>query len=142
MSQSAEAALPFESPNPDLMQALGGMRVLDIDPQANKATLEFNCLPAFCHSNQSIAQGGFVTAWMDAAMAHAVILTTEPPMSVASLDINVRFLEKVGPGPVRATGWIVRRGRKVCSMAAELLDAEGRLLGTATSSGMLVPLTR
>ncbi len=141
MKEVSESALTFVSPNPELMQALGGMRLLQLDKESNRATLEFNCLPAFCHTNQSVAQGGFVTAWLDAAMAHAMILTTDPAVSVASMDINVRFLERVGPGPVHATGWLVRRGRKVGSLAAELRTPDGRLLATATSSGMLVPLS-
>lgn len=138
MTESPMQEIPYQTPNPELMQALGGMRLLALDRQAQRASLEFQCLPAFCHSGQRIAQGGFVTAWLDAAMAHAVILTTEPALGVASLDISVRFLEVVGPGPVRATGWVVRRGRKVASLAAELQDATGRLLATATSSGLLV----
>ncbi len=130
----------FVSPNPDLMQALGGMRVLHVDPEAGRARLAFECLPAFCHSGGSVAQGGFVTAWMDAAMAHAVILTSEPMVNVASLDISVRFLERVSPGPVEAEGRIVRRGRRVAFLEARLETPDGRLLATATSSGMLVPM--
>lgn len=128
------------SPNPELMQALGGMQVVELNHDKPLATLEFSCLPEFCHSNASIAQGGYITAWMDAAMAHAVLLTTQPVLTVASLDINVRFLERVGPGKVLASGWVVRRGRKVAAMEATLRDASGKLLATATSSGLLVPL--
>lgn len=130
------------SANPELMESLGGLKVLAIDQAAQSATLEFICRPAFCHTNGSIAQGGFITAWMDAAMAHSVILNTEPPLSVASLDISVRFLEKVGPGKVIARGWVVRRGRKIAALAADLHDEHGKLLASATSSGMLVPLDR
>jgi len=130
------------SANPQLMESLGGMKVLAVNPAAQSATLQFTCRPAFCHTNASIAQGGFITAWMDAAMAHAVILTTDPPLSVASLDISVRFLEKLGPGTVNARGWVVRRGRTVASLAAELHDEQGRLVASATSSGLLVPLSR
>ncbi|MFK7965294.1 MAG: PaaI family thioesterase [Burkholderiaceae bacterium] len=128
------------SSNPELMKSLGGVEVVAIDEQSQSATLAFTCRPAFCHTNASIAQGGFITAWMDSAMAHAVILTTDPPLSVASLDISVRFLEKVGPGRVIARGWVVRRGRKIASLAADLHDERGKLLASATSSGMLVPL--
>ncbi|MEZ5659710.1 MAG: hotdog domain-containing protein [Burkholderiaceae bacterium] len=129
----------FESANPELMQALGGMRVLEVDRQAGSALLAFECLPAFCHSGGSTAQGGFVTAWLDAAMAHAVILTADEPVNVASLDINVRFLERVAPGPVHALGRIVRRGRRVVFLEARLMRPDGSLLASASSSGMLVP---
>lgn len=130
----------FVSPNPELMASLGGMQVVETDRELYSVTLEFSCLPAFCHTNASIAQGGFITAWMDAAMAHAVILTVVPVVNVASLDINVRFLEKVGPGQVFACGWIVRRGKRMAALEATLKDSDGKLLASATSSAMLIPL--
>ncbi len=136
-ADSASIATEFISPNPELMQALGGMTVISVDHDRQSAALAFTCRPEFCHTNASIAQGGFITAWMDAAMAHAVMLTTEPAMSVASLDINVRFLERVGPGKVIATGWVVRRGRKVAALESTLHDDNGKLLASATSSGLL-----
>lgn len=130
----------FTTPNPELMRALGGMQVIDVDEAAGSALLAFECLPAFCHSGQTVAQGGFVTAWMDAAMAHAVILTSGGRDNVASLDVSVRFLERVGPGPVHALGRIVRRGRRVVFLEARLTRPDGPLLATATSSGLLIPM--
>ncbi|MEZ5650167.1 MAG: PaaI family thioesterase [Burkholderiaceae bacterium] len=122
------------------MSAMGGMRIIAADPDENSVVLAFECLPAFCHSGGRVAQGGFVTGWMDAAMAHAVIIHSDGPTNVASLDINVRFLERVAPGPVHAFGRIVRRGRRVAFLEARLMRPDGALLATATSTAMLVPM--
>ncbi|MEZ5741177.1 MAG: PaaI family thioesterase [Burkholderiaceae bacterium] len=114
------------------------MTILSVDADAGTAVLEFTCRPEFCHSGGKVAQGGYVTAWMDAAMAHAVMLCSGQKQSIASLDISVRFLERVGPGKVRSQGRIVRKGRRVAFLEASLHDTQGRLLATATSSGLLI----
>ncbi|MCP5266594.1 MAG: PaaI family thioesterase [Burkholderiaceae bacterium] len=126
--------------NGELMESLGGLHVVSADPASSAVRLEAEALPRFCHTNQTVVQGGFITAWLDAAMAHAAMLDTAMTQTVASLDINVRFLERLGPGPVVAEGRVVRRGRRVAFMSATLTDAAGRLVATASSSGMLVPL--
>lgn len=129
-----------EHENDPLLEALGGMEIESIDAQAGVARLIFNVLPGFCHSGGRIAQGGFVTAWLDSAMAHAIIHHTRRESSVASLEIKVSFLEQVGPGRVLAEGRIRRLGRRVAFLEGSLFSEDGsRLLATATSTGMLVP---
>jgi hypothetical protein len=76
----------------------------------------------YCHTNGTIAQGGFITAWLDAAMAHAVLHDTHHAQTVFSLEIKVSFYEKVGPGEgwvegPRDPAWQARRvpGRPRCT---------------------------
>lgn len=127
--------------NEALLDALGGMEVETIDAEAGIARLYFNVLPSFCHSGGRIAQGGFVTAWLDSAMAHALIHHTRYQTNVASLEIKVSFLEQVGPGRVLAEGRIRRLGRRVVFLEGSLYSEDGeRLLATATSTGVLVPM--
>ena len=133
-------SLPPLAPNPDLWESLGGATLIELDDARQEIAIRFECLSRFCHTNGSIAQGGFVTAWMDAAMAHAVMLCSKRQFSVASLDINVRFMRAVGPGTVIARGRIVRMGRRIAFMEATLEDDNQQCLATATSSGMLIPL--
>ena len=49
------------------------------------------------------------------------------------------FLERVGPGEGRVQGRVLRRGKRVAFLEAELFNPEGRLAARATSTGMLVP---
>ncbi len=123
--------------NADMMASLGGVELIALDAANGVCELAFECLARFCHSGGTVAQGGFVTAWMDAAMAHAVILTEGNQQKVMSLDISVRFLLPVSPGKVRARGRTVKRGKRIAFMEAELFDTQGRLAATATSSGLL-----
>ena len=125
-----------------LMESIGGFHVLSWDADQHLLRAGFTVRREFCHTNGSIAQGGFVTAWLDAAMAHAVHHDTDDQFNVATLEIKVNFLERVGPGPGTVQGRVVRRGKRVAFLEAELFDSQGKLAATATSTGMLIPLTR
>lgn len=123
--------------NAPMMESLGGVELIALDAVNGSCVLQFECLERFCHSGGRVAQGGFVTAWMDAAMAHAVTLTEGYEQQVMSLDINVRFLLPVSPGMVQAHGRTVRRGKRIAFMEAELFNDQRQLVATATSSGVL-----
>lgn len=136
----AESLVPNSQVGKPLWDALGGFRVLSWDAEGRKLRATFTVRPEYCHTNGTMAQGGFVAGWMDAAMAHAVIHDTSRQHSVASLDISVSFLEPVGPGEGFVEGRVIRRGKRVVFLAAELFNPKGRPAATATSTGLIVPL--
>ena len=117
-----------------LWESLGGFRILSWDATKRTLRASFTVRREYCHTNGTIAQGGFITAWMDAAMAHAVMYDTDNQFSVASLEIKVSFLERVGPGEGIAEGRVIRRGKRVAFLEAELFDAQGRMAAMAAST--------
>lgn len=121
---------------PAVIRALRG-RVAGWTPERHELRMEFEIGPEFCHT-VDIVQGGFVTAMLDAAMAHAVI-AAEPQhtLRVSSIDINVSFLRTARAGRFAAIGGIVKSGRTIAFLKAELYDAKGDLVATATSSAHL-----
>ena len=125
-----------------LWESLGGFRIQSWDPKRRALRAAFTVRPEFCHTNGTVAQGGFITAWMDAAMAQAVMYDTDNQFSVASLEIKVSFLERVGPGEGIAEGRVIRRGKRVAFLEAELFDSQGRVAAMASSTGMIIALTR
>lgn len=124
-----------------LQESMGNFRVVAWEPQTRSVRAAFTVRREYCHTNGTIAQGGFVTAWLDAAMAHAVLHDTDHAHGVVSLEIKVSFLERVGPGEGTVVGRVVRRGKRVAFLEGELYNAEGRLAAQASSTGMLVPTT-
>ena len=74
-------------------------------------------------------------------MAHAVLHDSDQTLNVASLEIKVSFLERVGPGAGTVHGRVVRRGKRVAFMEGDLFNPDGKLAAQATSTGMLVPVT-
>ncbi|MBK9363179.1 MAG: PaaI family thioesterase [Rubrivivax sp.] len=123
-----------------LSESMGDFHVTGWDADAGRLHAGFTVRREYCHTNGTIAQGGFITAWLDAAMAHAVIHDSGHRQTVFSLEIKVSFYEKVGPGEGRVEARVVRRGRRVAFMEAALYNPEGKLAAQATSTGVLADL--
>jgi uncharacterized protein (TIGR00369 family) len=119
-----------------LMAAIGFVEVLALDRRAGSARVAYDGRAEFTHSNGTTVQGGLITAWLDNSMAWAVT-AQNPKASVASLEIKVSFLSRVGPGPAIAQARVVKWGRSVVFLEAELMAPDGKLLARASSSGML-----
>ena len=123
-----------------LSESMGGFHVTGWDAGRKVVSAAFTVRREYCHTNGTIAQGGFITAWLDAAMAHAVIHDTGHAQTVFSLEIKVSFYEKVGPGAGRVEGRVIRRRKRVAFLEAALYNAEGKLAAEATSTGLLADL--
>lgn len=128
-------------PPEDLQDALGATGERTVDPDAGTARLHYIVKPQFCHTG-GIAQGGFVTGWLDAAMAFAAMARVDQPIWLATLELKVSFL-----GPARAEtevvaeGRIVKPGRSIVFLEAQLSEREtGTLLATSSSTAKLVAL--
>ncbi|MES2718654.1 MAG: PaaI family thioesterase [Pseudomonadota bacterium] len=120
-----------------LSESMGDFHVIGWDPARKALKAGFTVRRAYCHTNGSIAQGGFITAWLDAAMAHAVLHDTNHTQTVFSLEIKVSFYEKVGPGEGWVEGRVIRRGKRVAFLEAALYSPAGKLAAEATSTGLL-----
>ena len=111
-------------------------RVAAYAAERRELRMEFHIGPEFCHT-VDIVQGGFVTAMLDASMAHAVMAAEHFKVRVSSIDINVSFLRPARAGAYAAVGSIVKAGRTVAFLKAELYSDQGELVATATSSAHL-----
>jgi acyl-CoA thioesterase len=123
-----------------LSESMGDFHVTGWDAQTKVLKAAFTVRREYCHTNGTIAQGGFITAWLDAAMAHAVIHDTGHTQTVFSLEIKVSFYEKVAPGDGRVEGRVIRRGKRVAFLEAALFNSAGKLAAEATSTGLLAEL--
>ncbi len=123
-----------------LKESMGNFHVTAWDPERRMVSAAFTVRREYCHTNGSIAQGGFITAWLDAAMAQAIVHDTDHQHGVFSLEIKVSFYERVGPGDGRVEARVIRRGKRVAFMEASLYNAEGKLAAAATSTGVLSTL--
>jgi uncharacterized protein (TIGR00369 family) len=122
-----------------------GAEIVEVDAAAGTVVLRCTATREHCHSIEwspkgGIVQGGFVTGWLDTAMAHACIARAKFAMAVPSLEIKVSFLAPAHPGIYVARGWIQRWGRTIAFLEAELHDSAGKLIATASSTALLAPL--
>jgi len=120
---------------PAVIRSLKG-RVAGFAPERHELRMAFDIGLEFCHT-VDIVQGGFITAMLDASMAHVVIATEGTHVRVSSIDINVSFLRPARAGGFTAVGSIVKSGRTVAFLRAELYNDKGDLVATATSSAHL-----
>ena len=120
---------------PAVIRTLQG-RVVGYAAEKRELRMAFRIGLEFCHT-VDIVQGGFITAMLDASMAHAVLAAEHFKVRVSSIDINVSFLRPARAGDFIAVGSILKAGRSVAFLRAELYAGEGTLVATATSSAHL-----
>ena len=75
-----------------LFQGMGFSRILDFSKEENSIRLEYIAEHRHCHS-ENIVQGGYVTGWIDSAMAHSVMIPTNFEFSPLTLELKITFLK-------------------------------------------------
>ena len=122
---------------PEASRTLNG-ELLEVDSDRGIARFRFEVVPAFCHSNGQICQGGFLTGMVDTAMANAAIARGRLAVAVPTLELKISFFEAMGPGIVIAEGRVLRWGGSVAFLDGDLKDEKGRLIVHATSTIKIV----
>lgn len=123
-----------------LYEEMGLTRIVDVDP-AGRAVLEYQARAAQCHSG-GVVQGGFVTGWIDAAMAHAAIAKAGDGVVPMTLELKVSFFAPARPGPVFAEAWVVKHGKRTAFYEGQLKDGAGTVLAKASSTLAMIDRAR
>jgi acyl-CoA thioesterase len=123
-----------------LADALGLEKVVAAG-EDGRAIVHYRARPEMCHSG-GVVQGGFVTGWIDAAMANAVFGRTKGEFSPLSLEIKVSFLQSAAPGLIVAEAWIERMGAKTVFLEGLIRNEAGDVLAKGSSTAKLVPVKR
>lgn len=84
--------------------------------------------------------GGFAATLLDSVCGCAVQTTLPAGTGYTSLDLSVSFLRAitVETGRVVATGRVTKPGSRAAFVEADIRDADGRLLATATSTCLVL----
>ena len=126
-------------PLQELQKTLGQQRLVTFEP--GRAAIEYLAGAHMCHSG-GVVQGGFITGWIDAAMAHAAIAMAGNDIVPMSLELKVSFFAPARPGRVIAEAWVERKGKRTCFFEGRLLDTAGTVLAKASSTIMLAERSR
>lgn len=110
-----------------------GTEILEVDAEAGRVRMSFDAKPAFCNPGGTV-QGGFVTAMLDDAAATACIIHAGKRIFVPTLELKVSFLSAAYPGTLFAEGRVVKRGRTIAFLEADLFDTGGKLLARMTTT--------
>jgi len=133
----AEALKVLNANTTEPVKILNG-EVLELDSKRGFCCFRFEIVPAFCHSQGRICQGGFLTGMVDTAMAHAAMAKGNFANAVPTLELKISFLEAAGPGFVIAEGRVLRWGGSVGFLDGDIKDDKGRVVVHATSTIKIV----
>lgn len=80
--------------------------------------------------------GGYAATLLDSACGIAVHSMLKPDQGFTTLELKVSYLRGMNDttGQVRAEGRVLNMGRRVAFAEADIRDADGRLMATATST--------
>ena len=84
--------------------------------------------------NGGIAHGGAIATLIDSAMAFAIIPILAENQRSITVDLTIHYLRPLSGGSARATARVVRAGRRVITVSAELFDGNEKLAATALST--------
>jgi len=111
---------------------LMGMRLVDM--KLDEATFELEMRDDL-RQPSGILHGGVTATLIDTAMAFAVRTRVDPEVATATIDLTVHYLRPHVEGPIRCTAKIVRAGRRIFSVSADVTaEANGKLIATGLST--------
>ncbi len=114
-----------------------GVIVEHLSPE--KAVLRLPLRREFTQGTGVVAGGIFATI-ADEAMAHVVLANLDEGQSTATIEMNLRFLRQIKEGEIRAVARIIKRGRRIITVAADIRDEENSLLANTGASFIVVEM--
>jgi uncharacterized protein (TIGR00369 family) len=105
--------------------------------------VEFSCeLDESVYNPIGVVHGGLVCTMLDTVAGCAVHTTLPAGVGYTSIELKVNYLRAVlaDSGPLTAIGRVIKPGRRVAFAEAEVLDAAGKTVATASSSLLVFPL--
>jgi acyl-CoA thioesterase len=88
--------------------------------------------------NGGIAHGGAVATLIDSAMAFAIMPMLGEDEHSMTVDLTIHYLRPVSEGSARAIARVVRAGKRVITVSADLFDGNEKLAATAISTYLRV----
>ena len=124
---------PVQAVNP--LFTFLGVKVEMISPE--KVVLSLPLRGEFIQGAGVIA-GGVMAALADEAMAHVTLANVNEGQSTATIEMNMRYLKSIIKGTLRAEATVIKKGRRVVTVKAEVTDDEGELLAQSGASFVVI----
>jgi acyl-CoA thioesterase len=84
--------------------------------------------------NHGMVHGGAIASLIDTATAFAIISLLAPSERVTTVDLTVSYLRPLTEGRITAVARVLRSGRRLFVVSAEVFDKDGKLATTALST--------
>jgi uncharacterized protein (TIGR00369 family) len=118
-----------------------GWRLLDARPWDGWLKVAFDGKPEFCNPAGFI-QGGILSAMLDDSMGPAVFVTSDGRFYATTISLTVNFIAPARPGPLIAEAQVIQIGKSIAFMEGKLMDQDGTVLATASTTARLVEAAR
>ena len=97
------------------------------------ATLKLELRPELTQ-NYGILHGGAMASLIDTATAFAIVSQLTEPERFTTVDLTVNYLRPVPAGALTCTAHVIRAGRRLLTLSAEVHDDGGKLAAIAVST--------
>lgn len=114
-----------------------GIIVEQLSPE--KTVLRLPIKHEFCQGAGVVA-GGMLATVADEAMAHAVLANLNEDQSTATIEMNIRYLRPIKEGEIIAIARVIKKGRRIITVTAEVQDEKNSLLAYAGASFMVIKI--
>lgn len=108
-----------------------GMRLVDIRP--NEAVIKMEMRDDLSQPS-GVLHGGVTATLIDTAMAFAVRTHLEDHEFTATIDLTVHYLRPHSSGTIICTAKVVRAGKRIFTLSADVENEEGKLIATGLST--------
>jgi len=110
---------------------LMGMRLVSLKP--NEAVIELGMRDDL-RQPSGVLHGGVTATLIDTAMAFAVRTYLTPTEPTATIDLTVHYLRPLVEGKAVCTARVVRPGKRIFTVSADVHNGEGKLIATGLST--------
>jgi uncharacterized protein (TIGR00369 family) len=111
--------------------SLLGMQVESVEPGAASMTLQIR---DDLRQNNGVVHGGAIATLIDSVAAFAVIPLLAPDETATTVDLTITYIRPLVSGTATASARVLREGRKIIALSAEVLDESGNLAATALTT--------
>jgi uncharacterized protein (TIGR00369 family) len=115
-----------------------GLEFAEVDPEAGTVKTRFTVGPESLNPIGTV-HGGVLATMLDDTMTPALVATLGPGDATSTVDMHVSFLSPARLGGFQGYGRVVRRGRRVAHLAAELRDEGGTVVATVAAVAQIRP---
>ena len=84
--------------------------------------------------NNGVVHGGAIASLIDSATAFAIISVLPPDEKATTADLTISYLRPLREGRAHSTARVLRAGRRLIVVSAELVDDAGKLIATALTT--------
>ena len=116
-----------------------GIEPLALDREAGRVQIAFNAGDHLCNKWGGI-HGGMIGAMLDDLMSVAAGLPLDWGQITPTLEMKSSFITAGRPGRLVGEGWVVKQGKSVAFIEAELKNADGELVAKGSSTARIVTI--